>query len=706
MSLDSSLNRRFSSNQSILETSVSRYSDSPSQPAQASRALASWYAPGVSDELGDRLLMFDNSNAPSLELLRFRRALTATPGFELALRRRVERLSDFRHPSFVTVRSIEYLGHGHGPALLSNYTPGKRLSELLQEVRGPEFAAALIQQLDPALASLRQHGEGIGHGALAPSRIVVTPEGRLIIVEHVLGSALLEVSTSRLRAELGIAVPRSRVADQRFDFQTDYFQLGLTALSLLAGRQVSADESPDNVARLLYEVARTADHESPGLLRGLRLWLERALQLNGRVFESTAEAENELNGLSNPDAMRSSLQSRPLRAIPAPSDATRESASASRGAGSTYDARPEAPVLPDSVPHIQVVEPDEPESFPTFARHSNESSGFASQRPVSKQEEQPPVSHRSDDASSVVTPEASAPEAPVPDPAADVLSIPQFPSPGLAVQISEPEGSTVAAKPSLRKPQKKGRLGVLPSLAAVLALCVVVEGFVIGTLLQGGPAASGPFPILVETVDPGADVVVDGRSAGLTPLQLRVAAETRSIRVVDSRPPKPNTIVPAPAPRRSTPARRDVRASAAASVQPQRTGGMRLSSPFEVEVFEGNKRLGSSATGIISAAAGRRELELVNTRLGYRARKVVDVKGGEVVQVSVVPPNGRLSINALPWAEVWIDGKPVGETPLANLSVPLGEHEIVFRHPQLGERRQTALVRQDVVTRVSANLQR
>jgi hypothetical protein len=60
----------------------------------------------------------------------------------------------------------------------------------------------------------------------------------------------------------------------------------------------------------------------------------------------------------------------------------------------------------------------------------------------------------------------------------------------------------------------------------------------------------------------------------------------------------------------------------------------------------------------------------------------------------------------VPWAEVWIGGKLVGETPLGNLSVPLGDHEIVFRHPQLGEQRQTATVRLDGVTRVSAVLQR
>ena len=47
-----------------------------------------------------------------------------------------------------------------------------------------------------------------------------------------------------------------------------------------------------------------------------------------------------------------------------------------------------------------------------------------------------------------------------------------------------------------------------------------------------------------------------------------------------------------------------------------------------------------------------------------------------------------VNLNALPWAEVWIDGRRIGETPLANIKIPLGDHEAVFRHPQLSERRQ------------------
>jgi hypothetical protein len=55
----------------------------------------------------------------------------------------------------------------------------------------------------------------------------------------------------------------------------------------------------------------------------------------------------------------------------------------------------------------------------------------------------------------------------------------------------------------------------------------------------------------------------------------------------------------------------------------------------------------------------------------------------------------------VPWATVSIDGNTVGETPLGNVSLPLGEHQIVFRHPQLGERTQKVVVKANAPTRVS-----
>jgi serine/threonine-protein kinase len=82
----------------------------------------------------------------------------------------------------------------------------------------------------------------------------------------------------------------------------------------------------------------------------------------------------------------------------------------------------------------------------------------------------------------------------------------------------------------------------------------------------------------------------------------------------------------------------------------------------------------------------------------------VQINAGSTATASVELPNGTLSVNALPWAEVTIAGKPVGTTPLGNLSVPIGSHEIVFRHPQLGEQRRTVKVTATTPARVGVDL--
>lgn len=46
---------------------------------------------------------------------------------------------------------------------------------------------------------------------------------------------------------------------------------------------------------------------------------------------------------------------------------------------------------------------------------------------------------------------------------------------------------------------------------------------------------------------------------------------------------------------------------------------------------------------------------------------------------------GTLVLEATPWAEVTVDGRRVGETPLANVPVPPGLHTLVFKNPETGK---------------------
>jgi hypothetical protein len=130
-------------------------------------------------------------------------------------------------------------------------------------------------------------------------------------------------------------------------------------------------------------------------------------------------------------------------------------------------------------------------------------------------------------------------------------------------------------------------------------------------------------------------------------------------------------------------------------------GGVKVTSAIDLQVFENGSLVGSTA-GSIAVVEGSHTFELVNEPLGFRVRSTVSVRAGQLTPVAIAVPSARLSLNAVPWADVFIDGKPAGQTPLANVMVPIGSHVVVFRHPQLGEQTQTVIVKADGLTRASA----
>ena len=121
-------------------------------------------------------------------------------------------------------------------------------------------------------------------------------------------------------------------------------------------------------------------------------------------------------------------------------------------------------------------------------------------------------------------------------------------------------------------------------------------------------------------------------------------------------------------------------------------GWLSVHSPSRLEIREGGKLLGTTETEQIMLPSGHHEIELSNDAVGYRSRREIEVAPGQVTSVPVELPFGALSINAQPWAEVWINGERVGETPIANLARRIGSYDVVFRHPELGERRETVNV--------------
>ena len=72
-------------------------------------------------------------------------------------------------------------------------------------------ALCLLRQLVPSVALLHENARDVAHGLIAPERLIVTPRARLVVVEHVLGSAVeqLQFNRERLWQELRVALPSS-----------------------------------------------------------------------------------------------------------------------------------------------------------------------------------------------------------------------------------------------------------------------------------------------------------------------------------------------------------------------------------------------------------------------------------------------------------------------------------------------------------------
>ena len=458
------------------------------------------------------------------------------------------------------------LGHDSGIAVVSTHVSGVRLSDALKKPRSAEFALQLVRQLMPALTALHEHGPSIAHGALTPDRVVLTSDGRLMIREHMVGSAVegRELSAAELWADFGVLVPPSRAPIPRLDDRSDVAQLALVALSLVAGRRIGPDEYPQTIREVLNGIVR---------LEVLRQWLERALQIDDRGFKSSREATEAL-GESQHEPRRDDGFEAALRSTPPPAP--------------RYETPPPSPP-----------------------------------KPVERQH-----------------------------PLAPTGIVPMSPS---------------------RRPAARA----LRWVAIAAGIVALGEAAFIGRLLLSGSDARADViaPSVIESPLPRPDAQATDLPTPVTPLSMRVEQEMPGLRVL---PAVAAADVDLTIPD-NTASNKELTA-----VIPPKSGGLRVSSSIELHVLDGERVLGSIEDGPIMARAGRQELEFVNSVIGYRVRRQVDVKAGQITSLSIVVPNGTLNINATPWAAIWIDGTAYGETPLGNLSIVPGEHEIVFRHPQLG----------------------
>lgn len=132
-------------------------------------------------------------------------------------------------------------------------------------------------------------------------------------------------------------------------------------------------------------------------------------------------------------------------------------------------------------------------------------------------------------------------------------------------------------------------------------------------------------------------------------------------------------------------------------------GFLSLSSTFPVRVLVDGVEVGGGPR--LSLPVGAHTLTLLNDELEFAETRDVQIEARKALTITVDTPRGVLHVNARPWADVWIDGRRVGETPVGNVSLPIGTHDVLLRHPQYGESRHTVIVGAKTPARLAVELQ-
>jgi hypothetical protein len=651
------------------------------------------------DGLGERRRV-NHTAGDTIELLCLRRELTTVPSFEFALRERASRLASFRHDAFAPVRSIDRLSEPSAAlAVVSDFTRGVRLSHLLTpNDRRPvtidiNAAQRLIQQIVSAVAALHDSARDVVHGAIGPERVIVTANAGAVVVEYVLGAALeqLRYSPERYWKQLRIALPPTSAAagPAKFDHRTDVTQLGIVALSLVLGRLLTDDEYPARLGDVLASArAISARGGDEPLSYGLREWIGRALQLDVRhSFASACEARADLEKI-----------------LPG----TTGSETADRM------GKPESKIAIDSKSFMR---PPEPEAVVTRAIQKTAIS-FPHPEPAAGAREAqmapsaPPVK-----AIAAPTPLLTLAPRMVSPPIIESSSV-DLPDTAFDDEVSE-DGAEESAE---RKPWLRLTVAAI-AVAGLVAACTYGGRSFFST----SEHAVRTGTLNVASNPAGAQVFVDRQGRGMTPvtltlqpgphtvefrgigeprtLDVNVAAGTQTSQFIELAKAVPASIVSQTvAVAASTAASPPV--PMAGSPKAPLSGWVTVTAPVDVDVREHGKVLGTSQSDRIVVPAGRHELEVVSDTLGYRATAVVQVLPGKVAPIRIEWPKGTVALNAEPWAEVSIDGEKVGDTPIGNLSLPIGPHEIVFRHPELGEQRHAISVSLKAPSRLSVDMRR
>ncbi len=117
------------------------------------------------------------------------------------------------------------------------------------------------------------------------------------------------------------------------------------------------------------------------------------------------------------------------------------------------------------------------------------------------------------------------------------------------------------------------------------------------------------------------------------------------------------------------------------------------------QVWLDGRPVGHTPLRLPAVAAGEHLLEV--RAFGASKRLRLQVRPAATLTVRFTLVGGALNVVSRPWAEVWVDGRPVGHSPLVLEGLTVGPVTVTVRRPGYREQTRLVILRRDQRERLS-----
>ncbi len=476
------------------------------------------------------------------------------------------------------------------------------------------------------------------HRDISPDNILVSSHGALKVVDFGIAKAANQLHRTRTGIVKGkIAyMPPEQIQNKPLDARADIFALGVVLYELLSGQKpFDAESEVGMMQAILYQPPVPVAERRADVPQTVRTILERALakerdERYGSCRELQADLERYLHTAGEPVGAWHIAQLVAQFTSP-------QAAALRKG------LEPVTP--PRGGKEDSLVAPPTEQLPPTRA---------SSPRSVASAE-------GADSAPTWITPPPR--DAQPPPPVASSAPVTQV------ARRVEPAGSPPAEPP----PPGARRVGRWPLAAAGLLVAVL------GAFVMTRPASSPAEPLAT------------GQQAS-APVSPPAQAQPSPVELPAVSPPKPTeddkpALALAPPAATEKPAPVAEAPSQAAEPQKPAEGraalaSFRVTSSVPGMVRVNGKSIGRTPAQVRGIPPGKVDVEVFDTQAGFFKKQSFDVKAGDNGVFPFTISKGRLTVRAFPYASVSIDGKPLGDTPLAPVELYEGRHVLKLTNPE------------------------